>query len=97
MLGHVAFQWWRKPRPRAEEPACCSGSTWTPVADFGQAAGCDLDLGRCAVCGSYVLCLAYGGSGTYHRLREERAQYYLTLLREDPELLRSILRRWADG
>ncbi len=67
------------------------------MADFGHVAGFDVDLGKCSVCGGYLMCLGYGASATYHRVRDERAAYYLSLQKDDPERLRLVLRKWADG
>jgi hypothetical protein len=43
------------------------------------------------------MCVTYGASATYHRVREERGAYYLALQKEDPERLRLVLRKWVDG
>jgi hypothetical protein len=94
----MPFLFWRR---KAQQPAaksdCCNGLTWTAVADFGHAAGVDIDLGRCSVCGSYLMCATYGASATYHRVSEERAAHYLSLQKEDPERLRLVLRKWVDS
>jgi hypothetical protein len=93
----VRFFFWRRNSKAPAAPACCGGLTWAPVADLGHASGFDFDLGRCNVCGSYLICIAYAASGTYHRIPDERANYYLSLLNDDPARLRAVLRKWADG
>lgn len=85
--------WRRKEQQPVAQPSCCNASTWTNVADFGHGGGFDFDLGRCSACGSYVLCVDYHGASGYHRLTDERAAFFLSLQKEDPQRLRLILRK----
>jgi hypothetical protein len=86
-----------KPEPQRDpSSACCENLRWTPVAGFGHAAGCDLDLGKCESCGSFVMCVWYA-SATYIRISNERAEFLQKLQREDPDRLRLILKKWVDG
>jgi hypothetical protein len=75
---------------------CCDKFEWTLVADFDHAAGCDLDLGRCANCGGYVMCVSYYGHGNYVPVTEEQAEAWLALQKQDPLKLKAALRRWVD-
>jgi hypothetical protein len=73
---------------------CCDNLTWTPVADFGHAGGTDLDLGRCAACGAYLMAVGYAGSTTYVVVSPEKAQRFLSL-QGTPELAKA-LKRWVE-
>ena len=68
---------------------------WTPVADLGESAGFDFDLGRCASCGIYIMAVFYVSSTTYNCLPEERALRFLSLRDHSTELKRA-LRKWVD-
>ena len=72
---------------------CCNDQEWTPVADFGHAAGFDFDLGRCGRCGAYPLAVAYADWPTVHVIGEEEALAFLKL--EGTPELRKALRRWV--
>ena len=68
---------------------------WTPVADFGHAAGFDFDLGRCAACGAYIMAVFYEPSTTYNIIPDELAQHFLSL-KADPRELKLALKKWVD-
>lgn len=74
---------------------CCDDMQWQSVADFGHVAGFDLDLGRCAACGIYIMAVFYVSSTIYNCISDELAQRFLAL-REDPIALKKALRRWVD-
>ena len=64
------------------------------IADFDSAGGFDLDLGRCASCGTWLMAVWYVGSTTYNVISQERAEYFLKL-QGTPEL-RKALKAWVD-
>ena len=83
--------------PRFSEPqrsTCCPDQVWVAVADFGYAAGVDLDLGRCASCASYLMAVFYVESTNYIPISDERAEHLLAL-QGTPELKKE-LKRWFD-
>jgi hypothetical protein len=75
---------------------CCANPEWTPVADFGHAAGFDLDLGRCANCGRYLMSVYYYGASNYVPVSDDRAKEWLALQEEDPLRLKAALKKWID-
>ncbi len=74
---------------------CCDQMQWEPVADFGHAGGFDLDLGRCAACGVYIMAVFYVSSTTYNCISDELARHFLSL-RDDPPRLNKALKQWVD-
>lgn len=74
---------------------CCERMQWTPVADLGEAAGFDFDLGRCAACGISIMAVFYVSSTTYNCISDEQAQRFLSL-RDDAPALKKALRKWVD-
>jgi hypothetical protein len=73
---------------------CCADQSWTPLADFGHAAGADFDLGRCENCGTYLMAVFYVQSTNYVVISKERAEYFLKL-QGTPEL-KKALKNWFD-
>ena len=73
---------------------CCDQQSWTSVADFGHAGGCDLDLGKCAACGTYLMAVGYHGPANHVVLSDERAQYFLGL--QGTPALKKALKDWVD-
>ncbi len=72
---------------------CCDRQSWTAVADLGHAGGVDLDLGRCANCGTYLMAVFYVTSTNYVTISREQAEHFLSL-RDTPEL-KPALKRWV--
>ena len=73
---------------------CCADRSWTPLADFGHAAGVDLDLGRCGNCGAYLMAVFYVESTNYVVISQEEAERFLKL-QGTPEL-KKALKNWVD-
>ena len=71
---------------------CCENMEWESVADLGSAAGADFDLGKCANCGSYIMCIFYCASENYVPIGKGVAERFLSL-QGTPEL-RKALKRW---
>ncbi len=78
----------------AARHGCCADQSWTPLADFGHAAGVDLDLGRCENCGAYLMAVFYVQSTNYVVISKERAEHFLEL-HGTPEL-KTALKNWLD-
>jgi len=80
--------------PVTKDP-CCARRKWEAVADFGHVSGLDLDLGRCAHCGAYVMAVVYNWPPNYIVLDPDDAHRFLAL-RDHPRELRVELKRWLD-
>ena len=82
----------------AVEPAsrqtCCDDQSWTAIADFGHAAGVDLDLGKCGSCGAHLMAVFYVESTNYVVISNEQAEHLLNL-QGTPEL-KKALKNWVD-
>ena len=78
----------------ADRHRCCDDQSFEVTTDFNHVAGCDLDLGRCASCGTWLMAVYYAGSTTYNVITQERAEYFLEL-QGTPELRRA-LKAWVD-
>ena len=73
---------------------CCDKQSWSAIADFGHAGGFDLDLGRCANCGAYLMAVFYVSSTTYSVISNQQAAHFLKL-QGTPEL-KTALKTWVD-
>lgn len=74
---------------------CCDRMQRKYVADFGHVAGFDLELGRCAACGTYIMAVFYLESTSYNCISDELAQHFLSLC-DDPLPLKKALEKWVD-
>lgn len=72
---------------------CCEDQSWTPIADFGHAAGVDLDLGKCETCGAYLMAVFYVASTNYVVVSEDEAQRFLGL--QGTPALKKALKDWV--
>lgn len=72
---------------------CCDNQSWTPIADFGHAGGCDLDLGQCEACGAYLMAVFYVSSTNYVVVSKEEAERFLRL--HGTPALKKALKDWV--
>ena len=72
---------------------CCEQQGFEAVADFGSVTGFDLDLGRCASCGAWLMAVFWVTSTTYNVISQEQAERFLEL-QGTPEL-RRVLKAWV--
>ncbi len=73
---------------------CCEQQRFEAVADFGHVTGFDLDLGRCASCGAWLMAVFWAASTTYNMISQEQAERFLEL-QGTPELRRA-LKAWVN-
>ena len=78
---------------RRQRHRCCENQSWVAVADFGHAGGVDLDLGRCASCGAYLMAVFYVSSTSYVAVSDEQARDFLALL--GTPALKKALKAWV--
>ncbi|MGR9107393.1 MAG: hypothetical protein ACU843_10745 [Gammaproteobacteria bacterium] len=71
---------------------CCEDFEWQEIADLGEAAGVDFELGRCTNCGAFILSVFYVSSTTYNVISKQRAEAFLAL--QGKAELKKALKRW---
>jgi len=69
---------------------CCTDVEWRPLWDLGESGSFDFFLGRCAVCGKYLMHVWRMGTEEYIEVSSEDVERFQRAGKE----LKKMLRDW---